>query len=49
MGLYSIDDKSYYLKIDDAIKLLIRETAHGKEMLVPIANNSNSLTYSIQF
>jgi Domain of Unknown Function (DUF1080) len=49
MGLYSIDDKSYYLKLDDAIKPLIRETAHGKEMLVPIANNSNSLTYSIQF
>ena len=49
LGLYSIDDKSYYLKLDDAIKPLIRETAHGKEMLVPIANNLKSLTYSIQF
>jgi len=49
LNLYSIDDKSYYLVLDEAIKPLIRETIHGKEMLVPITNNSNSLTYSIQF
>jgi hypothetical protein len=49
MGHYSVDDKSYYLTIDDTNQPLIRATAHGKEMLVPIAKGSNSLTYSIQF
>ena len=49
LGLYSIDDKSYYLIVDESIKPLIRETAQGKEMLVPITKKANSITYSIQF
>ena len=47
-GLYLINDKSYYLKIDnpDGIKPIIREQNGQKELLIAI---QNKLTYSILF
>lgn len=48
-GLYSVDDRSYYILLDEQFKPLIRETNRGKEMLVPIIRNSNSLTYSLKW
>jgi hypothetical protein len=48
-GLYAIDGKSYYLKVDETIKPLIRPTQRGKELLVPIGKNMNSLTYSLMW
>lgn len=47
-GLYAIDDRSYYIRIDDAgdAKPLIRNTAGGQELIIPI---QKKLTYSIIF
>ena len=47
-GLYLIDDKSYYLKLDNAGggKPVIRDGGGGKELLVPV---QTSLTYTILF
>lgn len=47
-GLYLIDDKSYYLQIEDAGKAqpLIRDANGGKELLIPV---QNKLSYSILF
>jgi hypothetical protein len=43
-----VDDKSYYLKIDDAggAKPIIRDSNGGKELLLPL---QNSVTYSLLF
>ena len=47
-GLYTVDDKSYYLRIDDAggAEPMIREVAGGKELVVPVRSK---LTYSMLF
>jgi hypothetical protein len=47
-GLYLVDDKSYYLKIDDAggAKPIIRDSNGGKELLLPL---QNAVTYSLLF
>ena len=48
-GIYAVDGKSYYLQLDDPIKPLIRQTQRGKELLVPIGKNTNTLTYSLMW
>lgn len=47
-GLYLVDDKSYYLKMDNSsdAKPLIREQNGQKELLIPI---QNKLSYAILF
>jgi hypothetical protein len=47
-GLYLLNDKSYYIRIDNAggEKSLIRSSATGKELLIPI---KNKIAYSILF
>jgi hypothetical protein len=47
-GLYLLDDKSYYVRIDDAedAKAIIRDQNGKKELLVPV---KNKLKYSILF
>jgi hypothetical protein len=47
-GLYLVDDKSYYIKIDDAggAKPIIRDSNGAKELLLPL---QNSVTYSLLF
>ncbi len=47
-GLYLINDKSHYIKIDDAngAKPVIRDSNGSKELIVPVQGN---LTYSILF
>jgi hypothetical protein len=47
-GFYLIDDKTYYLRIDDAggAKPIVREINSRKELLLPVRNK---LTYSIHF
>ncbi len=47
-GLYLIDDKSYYLQIEDAGKVqpFIRDANGGKELLIPV---QTKLSYSILF
>jgi hypothetical protein len=37
-GLYSINNFTYYVQLDKAVKPLIRATAKGKEMLLPLKN-----------
>ncbi len=47
-GLYLIDDKSYYISIDDPgnVKPIIRDAKSRKELIVPVVNKLN---YSILF
>ena len=47
-GLYLIDDKSYYLKVDDSAgeKPLIRDQDGRKELIIPI---KSKLSYTILF
>ncbi len=47
-GLYLVNDKSYYLRIDDAGggKPIIRDANGRKELIVPI---QNKITYSLLF
>lgn len=47
-GMYVIDDKSYYLRVDDAqgAKPIIRDSNGRKELIIPIRS---TLSYSILF
>jgi hypothetical protein len=47
-GLYLVDDKSYYLQIDDAEKAkpFIRDANGRKELLIPV---QTKLSYSVLF
>jgi hypothetical protein len=47
-GLYAIDDKSYYVRIDDAAgaKAVVRDAGGKQELIIPI---QKKLTYSIIF
>lgn len=47
-GLYAIDDKSYYIRIDDAAgaKAVVRDAGGKQELIIPI---QKKLTYSIIF
>lgn len=48
-GLYAIDGKSYYIKIDQRLKPIIRKAQHSEELLIPISKSTSSLEYSIIF
>lgn len=47
-GLYAVDDKSYYIRLDEAdrAKAITRQMGDKQELIVPI---KNKLTYSIIF
>lgn len=45
-GLYAVNDKSYYIRLDKNVKPVIRPSATGQEMIVKY-NAGNPLTYSI--
>jgi hypothetical protein len=46
-GLYLINDKSYYLRMDDAtVKPIIRNANGHKELIVPV---QKKISYSILF
>jgi hypothetical protein len=47
-GLYLIDDKAYYIRVDGRLKPTVRK-AHGMEELVVAFDNLSSLDYSIIF
>ncbi|WP_431294588.1 hypothetical protein [Pedobacter sp. P26] len=44
---YTVGDKAYTLKLADGTKAFIRKTQNGKELLVLLANATDSLTYSL--
>ena len=44
---YTVGDKAYAIKVADGAKAFIRKTQNGKELLVLLANATDSLTYSI--
>ncbi|WP_214070714.1 DUF1080 domain-containing protein [Mucilaginibacter sp. dw_454] len=48
-GLYSVDDFTYYVQLDKGVKPVIRNSAKGKEMLLPIKNTDkgSSTQYSL--
>jgi hypothetical protein len=48
-GLYAIDGKSYYIKIDERLKPVIRKSQHSEELIVPLNKSLSSLNYSIIF
>ncbi|MDN3580111.1 family 16 glycoside hydrolase [Mucilaginibacter flavus] len=45
-GLYTVDDKSYYIRIDDGAKPILRGAGGKQELIIPI---KQKLTYSIIF
>ncbi len=45
-GLYTVDDKSYYIRIDDGAKPILRDAGGKQELIIPI---KQKLTYSIIF
>jgi len=46
-GLYILNDKSYYIRLDDAgVKPMIRDASGRKELIVPV---QNKFSYSILF
>lgn len=48
-GLYAIDGKSYYIKIDQRLKPIIRKSQHSEELLIQLTKSTSSLEYSIIF
>ena len=46
-GLYAIDDKAFYIQTGDNTKAVLRQTAKGAELLLPVATGNSSLSYSI--
>ncbi len=48
-GLYAIDGKSWYLRLDERVKPLIRQAQHGKEMLIPVGKENNPVSYSLSW
>jgi hypothetical protein len=46
-GMYSVNNKSFYVKVDAGAKPVIRDSGNGKELLVPIEGNSTGVKYSI--
>ncbi|WP_412465661.1 hypothetical protein [Pedobacter sp. KLB.chiD] len=46
---YVVGNKAYTIKIADGVKAFIRKTQNGKELLVQLANATDSLTYSISW
>lgn len=45
-GTYLLDDKSYYLKLDDGAKPIIRDAGNRKELIIPV---QNKIKYAILF
>lgn len=46
-GIYRIDDKSYYIRLDKKFKPILRQTSKGAELIVPFQSNVNSINYYI--
>ncbi|MCC8425832.1 DUF1080 domain-containing protein [Mucilaginibacter sp. UR6-11] len=48
-GLFGIDDFTYYVQLDKGVKPIIRPSAKGKELLLPIKNTDKgtSVQYSL--
>jgi hypothetical protein len=44
-GSYAVDDKQYYIKVDPAVKIQIRDVSGKKELIVPV--QGNSVKYSV--
>jgi len=48
-NMYVVGDRDHYIRLDDRYKPVIRTTATGKELLVPIDKSTATLSYSIIF
>lgn len=46
-GLFAIDGKAYYIRIDKRFKPLIRQSGNQQEILVPVPGSKDPVTYSI--
>lgn len=46
-GLYAIDGKSYYIKIDKRVKPILRTSQGGEELIIPFDKSRSTLDYSI--
>jgi len=46
-GLYVIDGKSYYIKVNERLKPVIRKSQNADELVVAFSKNLSSLEYSI--
>lgn len=46
-GVYAVNDKSYYVKIDKQSDAFIRKTSQGEELIVPVSRNGGHIVYSL--
>ncbi|TCK82629.1 family 16 glycoside hydrolase [Albibacterium bauzanense] len=46
-GLYVIDGKSYYIKVNERLKPIIRKSRNADELVIAFSKNISSLEYSI--
>ncbi len=46
-GVYRIDDKSYYIRIDKSYKPVVRQMSKGSELIVPFNNTNGVINYFI--
>ncbi|MGY3052043.1 hypothetical protein ACVWYG_000230 [Pedobacter sp. UYEF25] len=46
-GIYAVDGKSYYVRIDKQFKPFVRKTQKGQELIIGVEKNVSSFTYSI--
>lgn len=46
-GLYSVNDSEYFIRLPKKIKPILRSTANGQELLIPVAKQSAQISYNI--
>ncbi|HRQ50189.1 MAG TPA: DUF1080 domain-containing protein [Agriterribacter sp.] len=46
-GFYAVDDKLYYISIDEKLNPFIRQAGAGQELLVPVDKAGAAITYSL--
>lgn len=50
-GLYAIDDRSYYVRVDPKAKVTLRQTGNQQELLMPVLvpNGVGTVQYTLEF
>ena len=50
-GLYALDDRRYYIRLDPKASATIRQSSGGQELIMPVSTKSGAttVTYSLEF
>lgn len=46
-GVYAVNDKSYYVKIDRQSGAFVRKTPDGEELIIPVQKDKGQISYSL--